>query len=159
MKHPPSLPETGPEPCARRMLEVVPLVMRVIRREMRGAMGEQLSVPQFRLMAFLGRHGGTSLSAVARHLGVADATASTMVERLVRRGLVSRGTHPEERRRVALDLTAEGSCLLAHARTQARTYLAGRLASLDEAGLAQLQEGLDLMAAALDPGEPRETRS
>lgn len=156
MSHPSMHAEASPERCARRILEVVPLVMRVIRREMRGAMGEKLSVPQFRVLAILGRQGGSSLSAVAEHLGVTGATASNMVDRLVRRGLVSREPDPAERRRVMLDLTAEGAAMLAHARTQARAYLAGRLSALDPAQLDQLLEGLASMAEALVPQAPRE---
>lgn len=79
--------------------------MRVLRHEMRREVGEALSVPQFRVLAFLGRNGGRSLSTVAEFIAVAAASASAMVERLVRRGLVVREGDPKERRRVRLRLT------------------------------------------------------
>lgn len=144
-------PDTLADTCARRLLETVPFVMRVIRQEMRGVAEENLSVPQFRVLALLGRHTGASLSSVAKHLGVADATASTMVDRLVRRGLVSREVHPQERRRVVLDLTQEGRSLLSRARAQARTFLATALAAWSGPELQQLEESLERLSQTLEP--------
>ena len=142
--------EADAEACARRLLETVPLVMRTIRREMRGATEENLSVPQFRVMAFLGRNCGASLSAVAEHLGVKDATASAMVDRLVKRSLVGRETHPTERRRLELRLTSAGTALLERARGKARAYLAGRLAAATQGDLSALAQGLELLRRTME---------
>lgn len=147
-------PSRPAEACARRILEVVPRIMRTIRQEMRAATGDQLSVPQFRTLALLGRRRGVPLSAVSDHLGVADATASTLIDRLVRRGLVTRQTHPEERRRVALDLTPQGQELLEGARARARSFLAQRLAPLGSERLERLTEDLGLLESILDGPQP-----
>ena len=125
------------------------MVMRAIRREMRGATDEKLSVPQFRVLVFLGHNRGTSLSAVSEHLGVKDATASAMVDRLVKRGLVERETHPVERRRLELGLTRAGTTLMERARGKARAYLAGNLASASRADLQVLAHGLDVLRRIL----------
>ena len=98
--------------CARQILEVLPRAMDLLRFEMRQEAVEGLSVPQFRVLAFLDRNPGTSLSSVAEFVGVANATASSMVDRLVRRGLVLREGNPRERRRIMLELTREGASLL-----------------------------------------------
>lgn len=140
--------------CARHALETVPLVMRAIRREMRDATKKQLSVPQFRVLAFLGRNRGASLSAVAEHLGVQDATASAMVDRLVKRGLVRRETHPVERRRLDLGLTRAGLSLTERARGRARAFLAAKLAGAGSADLRTLVQGLDVLRRVLSE-EPR----
>jgi DNA-binding MarR family transcriptional regulator len=121
---------------------------------MRGATEEKLSVPQFRVLAFLGRHQGASLSAVSEHLGVRDATASAMVDRLVKRGLVGRDTHPLERRRLELRLTRSGHSLLATARGRARAYLAKSLAKAKPADLKALARGLDLLRRTLETRAP-----
>lgn len=147
-------PTQPAEACARRVLDVVPRIMRTIRQEMRGATGDQLSMPQFRALALLGRRRGASLSAVSDHLGVADATASTLIDRLVRRGLVTRQPHPEERRRVALDLTPQGLELLEGARARARSFLAQRLAPLGPERLERLTEDLGLLENLLDGAQP-----
>src|SRR5215211_5109443 len=83
-----------PELCAREVMETVPLVMRFIRAEVRSRRAPSLSVPQLRVLTFLSRTPGAPLSSVAEHLGVARSTASAIVDRLVRRKLVSRTVHP-----------------------------------------------------------------
>jgi DNA-binding MarR family transcriptional regulator len=138
--------------CARAVLEVVPQAIRFLRKEMRHEAGEGLSVPQFRVLAFIGRTPGASLSAVAAFVGVADPTASAMVERLVRRVLVRREGDPAERRRIMLTLTPHGAALLERARAHARTCVEERLAGLDDSELATLSAGLELLRRTL--GQP-----
>lgn len=134
-----------PEACAREIMETVPAVMRFIRTEMRRRRGARISVPQWRTLALLGRAPGSSLSDVAEHLGVSRSTASVLVDRLVRRGLVERQRHPQERRRVRLSLTARGEALLARARAHTRARLVQRLAGATPSHLACLAEGLALL--------------
>ncbi len=140
--------ETTPEDCARAVMEAVPLVMRSIRSEMRRQRGPQLSVAQFRVLAFLSRHPGACLFAVADHLGVARPTASILVDRLVRRGLVTRARDPEERRRIALRLSAAGARQFQQAREATRAWLVGVLRGQSPLSLQQIAEGVTLLAAA-----------
>jgi DNA-binding MarR family transcriptional regulator len=137
-----------PDLCAREVMETVPLVMRFIRTEMRSRRAPSLSVPQFRVLTFLSRRPGAPLSSVAEHLGVARSTASAMVDRLVRRKLVSRTTHPEERRSVVLTLTPAGTQHLQHVRAAASTRMAKVLAGLPAADLLQATQGLTLLGNA-----------
>jgi len=137
------------EPCARQILEVVPRAMRFLREELRQGAGAALSIPQFRVLAFLGRSPGASLSAVARTVGVTDPTASLMVNRLVQRRLVTRTGNPAERRRVMLALTARGAGLLEQARLHARARVAKRLDALNGSELSALAQGLAVLDRAL----------
>ena len=141
--------ETHAEACARRILETLPAVMRVLRREMREGMNGKLSVPQFRVLAYLSVAPGASLSEVADFVGVAGATASAMVERLVRRGLVAREGDPNERRRIMLALTTEGADLLERARAHTRKRVAEGIAGLTDAELSAVSSGLDALHGAL----------
>jgi DNA-binding MarR family transcriptional regulator len=137
-----------PDLCAREVMETVPLVMRFIRAEMRSRRAPSLSVPQFRVLTFLSHRPGAPLSSVAEHLGVARSTASATVDRLVRRQLVSRTTHPEERRSVVLTLTPVGAQQLQQAREAAATQMAKVLAGLPAAELLQVIQGLTLLGKA-----------
>jgi DNA-binding MarR family transcriptional regulator len=137
-----------PDVCAREVMETVPLVMRFIRMEMRSRRAPSLSVPQFRVLTFLSRRPGAPLSSVAEHLGVARSTASAIVDRLVRRKLMSRTTHPEERRSVVLRLTPAGTQYLEHAREAASSRMAKVLAGLPAADLLQVTQGLTLLGGA-----------
>jgi MarR family transcriptional regulator for hemolysin len=145
--------------CARRILETVPAVMRLVRSEMRREAGEVLSVPQFRVLRYLGRNSDASLTEVADFIGIANATASAMVERLVRRALVVREADPEERRRVRLRLTGEGSALLERASSRTRRRVAARLSSLKPGDLKALARGLDLLRLTLRTPSEEERES
>lgn len=130
------------ERCAREVLDTVPQIMRVVRREMRREGGPLISVPQFRALAYVRRHPGGGLSGVAGHLGVAPPTASAIVDRLVRRGLVDRVSDPAERRRVVLTLTPAGARLLARLRARAQQRVTVRLARVPAAELRRITAAL-----------------
>jgi DNA-binding MarR family transcriptional regulator len=85
---------------------------------------------------------------VAEHLGVSRSTASAIVDRLVRRQLVSRTEHPEERRCIVLTLTPAGAQHLQQAREAACTHMAKVLAGLSTAELLQVTKGLTLLGQA-----------
>ncbi len=138
------------EACARRVLEVVPQVMTVLRREMRSGARWDLSVPQFRVLAFLGRAPRASLTELADFAGVAPATTSATVERLVRRGLVIRTSDPLERRRLQLELSNEGAELLERVRAHIRTRIAKLVLEKDNADQESIVAGLDELSRVLD---------
>ncbi len=120
----------SPDECANQILETTPLIMHAIRAEMRSNRLPELSVPQFRMLGFLNRHEGASLSDVADHMGLTLASMSKMMDGLVTRGLVTRQTHAQDRRRVALALTAEGRRTWERAHEATRACMVGWLAAL-----------------------------
>ena len=136
---------TSPKDTARAVLEVVPLVMRTVRTEMRYAGALNLSVPQFRTLGFVARNPQTSLSDVAEHIGLALPSMSKLVYGLVERKLLIRQSYSDDRRRIMLELTARGDTLLqsAHASTQAA--LAKRLSALDESERATVVQAMHIL--------------
>ena len=70
----------NPEESASELLEVVPIVMRDIRSEMRSRSSPYLTVPQFRTLAFVSRHEGSSLLDVAIFMGLTPPSASGLVD-------------------------------------------------------------------------------
>jgi DNA-binding MarR family transcriptional regulator len=131
--------------CAAKVMETIPLVMRFIRADMRDRKATELSVPQFRTLAFLDRNPGASLAELSEHLGVTCATASANTERLVQRNFVHRCDHPSERRRVSLKLTTEGKDHLDATRDLTRAYIADLLDSLSEEQIAKIDDSLALL--------------
>ena len=93
------------EACAHEVLDVVPLVMRAIRAELRRHRTADLSLAQFRTLAYLNSHAEVSLSEVAEHIGLSLPTMSKLVDGLLGRGLLTREEDPADRRRVILCLT------------------------------------------------------
>jgi DNA-binding MarR family transcriptional regulator len=116
--------------CAREILDVAPLVMRAIRREMRSRRAPLLSVTQFRALVFLDRHPGATLSAMAEFLGLAPPTVCRMIDKLVAGGLVHRGTASADRRRIPLELTSRGQSGLEAARRGTLTWLSAQVGRL-----------------------------
>ncbi|WP_315788425.1 MarR family transcriptional regulator [Fischerella sp. JS2] len=139
--------------CAARVMETIPLLMRFIRADMRTHSADSLSIPQLRSLAFLKRNPGASLSEVAEHLGVTCATASTTIERLVQRHLVQRTDHPQERRRVVLNLTEEGKQLLEQSQQKTRAHIAEILKDLTPEQVSQIEEGLALLKNVFEQTE------
>jgi DNA-binding MarR family transcriptional regulator len=132
-------------------METIPLVMQFLRSQMRSHNSPDLSVPQFRALAFLDRHPGASLSAMAEHLGVTRATASAIAERLVQRNLVDRRERPEERRHIVLKLTQAGSEYLQQVRNTSRAEIAKMFASLSVKQRQRIVEGLSILSEAIVP--------
>jgi DNA-binding MarR family transcriptional regulator len=129
-------------------METVPRIMRAIRAEMRRQGAPLLSVPQVRSLAFLHRSPGACLSDLAEHLGVSRPTASALVERLVKRGMVTRTTDPRERRRIVLTLTPLGDRHFRRTRRSTQAWMATVLAGQSLHALGRIAEGVLLLEKA-----------
>jgi DNA-binding MarR family transcriptional regulator len=133
-----------PDAVAALVIDVVPLIMRAIRTRMRQYRAG-LSLPQFRVLAFLDQAQGASLSEVAQHIGVTLPSMSKMVDGLVEQRLVSREFASTDRRRITLALTPHGRALFNAARTHTRAYLAHLFESLPSAKRAILVDALETL--------------
>jgi DNA-binding MarR family transcriptional regulator len=137
--------------CVSLVMEVVPQIMKVIRSEIRSHRPSDLSVPQFRILNFIRRHPGASLSHLAEHMGLALPSASKMTDTLVQRGLVIREMSSKDRRRVTLSLTEEGASLIQSAREATRIRLANRLANLSDDDCRQVMQALEKIQPIFTP--------
>jgi DNA-binding MarR family transcriptional regulator len=135
----------APEACAALLLEVAPLVMRVIRRQMRGSRSADLSVPQFRALGFIARRPGSSLGDLAEHIGLSPAAASRLVDGLVARGYAERRDSTADRRLVELRVAPAGAAILETTRTATRSDLAVRVAVLSEEQRAAVVQALGVL--------------
>jgi long-chain acyl-CoA synthetase len=87
-----------------------------------------LSLPQYRMLAFLDDMGSTAASALAGRLGVSRPSVTALIDGLVARGMAERTADPRDRRRVAHVITATGQAALA----AADAAVTDRLASLSD---------------------------
>ncbi len=111
-----------------------------------------LPVAQLRVLNVLGRdlpaHRPT-MGELAESLGVALSTATQIVERIEKRGLVQRAHgDPDDRRVVRLTLTAQGRELVENRRRLRRARLARALAALDTSQQTALGQALSPLADA-----------
>ncbi len=142
------------ETCASAVLDVVPTVMRAIRAEMRGQRSD-LSVPQFRSLMFIARHGGPSLLEVAQHLGLTAPSTSKLIDLLEKRSLVTRRASTEDRRRITLGLTAAGSALRRQALSEAQRKLSARMAELAPSELDAVARAMSVLQRSFpETGRP-----
>lgn len=138
---------------ADQVLEVIPLVMRVIRKEFRSRRDPDLTLPEFRSLAFINRAPGCSLNEVAEHIGLEPPSASKLVDSLVRRGLVSRQEDSDDRRRIRLSILPKGKTSIDAAFEHTREFLAERLAHLSESQSHELLQAIETLKEAF-AGEP-----
>ncbi|HEY5487628.1 MAG TPA: MarR family transcriptional regulator [Candidatus Limnocylindrales bacterium] len=108
-----------------------------------------LTFGQLRLLFKLRQSGPVSIGELANLLGVTDATASELVDRVERRGLVIRVHRADDRRVVDCQLSDEGVRLLAQVAGARREGLRQALTVLTPDELAQFDRLLCLMAERL----------
>jgi DNA-binding MarR family transcriptional regulator len=98
------------------------------------------------------RHPGMSLSELAAEEGITAPALSGHVDRLERAGLIARVRSSDDRRRVGLRITDEGSRLLRRVRARRTTWLAERLRALEPEELEAVTAALPAMWRLLDEG-------
>ena len=139
--------------CAREVLDTIPLIMCAIRTEMRKRRKFDLSVPQFRALAFLHHFPNASLSDVAEHVGLMLPSMSKLMDGLVARGLVTRRESSGDRRRVDLALTPAGKSVLEMAYKECQAHLAvvlGQLGAGERAAVIRAMQTLRTIFTATE---------
>lgn len=131
--------------CARAILDTVPAIMQAIRVEMRLERMHELSVPQFRTLAYIARHPGCSLSDVADFIGLTLPSMSVLINGLVGEGLVLRESSLIDRRRVMLNLTEAGAAVHTRALNGTMAWLRERLASLSDEECQTVLQVMELL--------------
>ena len=141
------------EDTAQQMLEVVPLVMRTIRSEFRGQRSRDLSVAQFRALAFIKSNDGSSLSSLATHIGLTLPSMSKLIDGLVSRGLVARNSHQQDRRKICLQLTRAGKTELEAAYDHTQAFLVQKISSLKKEDLDMVFCSMQILKSLFAAGQ------
>jgi MarR family transcriptional regulator for hemolysin len=138
--------------CAQELMDTAPKIMQAIRVEMRRGRGADISIPQFRTLAFIQRNPDSSLSNLAEHLGLTLPSASKLVDGLVKQKFLIRQESKTDRRRLTLGLTAAGGSIVNSARTNAQANLAKRLDGLSLAEMEMLHQTLQRLRPLFQQG-------
>jgi len=128
--------------CAHELMDTAPRIMQTIRVEMRRGRGSDISIPQFRTLAFIQRNPDSSLSSLAEHLGLTLPSVSKLVDGLVKQKLIVRQESKTDRRRLTLGLTSIGLSIVKTARANAQANLAKKLASLSSPELDTIYQAM-----------------
>lgn len=113
-----------------------------------------LSIPEWRVMAVLGRFGRLPAREIAGHTAMDKVKVSRAAQALVARGLVARAADAADARLHWLALTRAGRRMHAAIVPMARTLEAEVLDGLDPAEIAALHRALARIAARLDGEGP-----
>jgi DNA-binding MarR family transcriptional regulator len=107
-----------------------------------------VTLPQFRLLAVLAGPEPVPSGQAAKTLGLDPSTVTRLGDRMVSAGYVTRGTSPQHRGVVTLELTASGRDLVATADAWRRYELARIMARLAAPEQAAVTAALELLVAA-----------
>ena len=120
----------------------------------------QLSAPEWRTMAVLGRYGAMTANSVVERTAMDKVRVSRAVARLLVHERITRRTDPGDRRRAILDLTAEGRAIYAQVVPMVlavENELLSDLSSEERAMLDEIVGKLERRTAqAFGGGEPEE---
>ncbi len=142
---------TSPREAAALVIDSVPLLMRLLRIKFREKRSGELSMAEFRTLAFVDANRGASLSETAGHIGLSLPSMSKLVDGLVGKVLLTRTAHGADRRRICLGLTPAGRRELHEGYRHAESFFSNKLAELSEDERAQVAESITRLKELFDP--------
>jgi DNA-binding MarR family transcriptional regulator len=127
----------------RRWLEV--FMRRSMRNFFQFAKGNDLSMSQIYTLFHLHRIGAGNVSYIGKELGVTNAAASQMVERLLQQALILRFEDPDDRRNKQIVLTDKAQRILRDSILARQSWVEdlAMILSLEEKG--QISAALQIM--------------
>lgn len=131
---------------AERLVNVVEDLQRRARNSVLDVwQGQDMTIPQAKTLVLLETMGPLRMGAIARHLGSGLSATTALVDRLVEKGLVERGSDPGDRRVVTCELTAAGREALEQFLTTGRERAMQVADLLQPEQLEAVVEGLELL--------------
>lgn len=107
-----------------------------------------ITMAQLKVLLVLYMNGPSRMTPLASGLGVSLATATGVLDRLVERGLVSRGQDPQDRRVVVCRLSPKGQAQLSDLWRVSRANARDLLRAMDPSRLAVVQQALQALLEA-----------
>jgi len=105
-----------------------------------------LTMPQMFALRYIYHKQECNISDIARELGVTNAAASQMLDRLVGQGFIRRQEDPHDRRNKRLTLTEKGGSLIRESAGAQRQWLEALVASMSPDELEKLAEAMEILA-------------
>jgi DNA-binding MarR family transcriptional regulator len=144
-----------PEPVVSTLQQWVEVFMRrSMRNFIRYAHDSGLSMSQIGALFHIHQQGCSGVGDMGDHLGVSNAAASQMLERLVQQGLVSRAEDPNDRRAKQIALTERGRQVVGESIQARQSWLEALALSLSPAEKEQVDQAIKILiqkAASLEP--------
>ncbi len=129
--------------------ELRPLILQLNRALRREVAPLGVTAGQVSLLAVISHNEGLSVGALAAREGMSKPAICGYLDRLEASGLIVRVRSQTDRRRVGLELTAEGRKLLRAVRSRRTAWLADRMQRLNDTQAAAIQNALEPLALLL----------
>ncbi|HEV2235585.1 MAG TPA: MarR family transcriptional regulator [Ktedonobacterales bacterium] len=113
----------------------------------------EMTPQQYWLLRHLQHHGPTSISELAKALGITAGTATVACQRLEKAAFVTRTRQAQDERVVQVALTEQGQALIQAWRTQRREALTHLLSVLDEDEQEELHGLIERLLIAAEAQE------
>ncbi|RZS87310.1 MarR family transcriptional regulator [Motilibacter rhizosphaerae] len=110
------------------------------------AHADDVTLPQLRALTLVRGKGPLRLSDLAAELEIDTSTATRLVDRLVRKGLLNRSVEAADRRALRLTLTPAGRGLLRRMTEYRKRELRKILAQLSDEELVDLRAGMQALS-------------
>ena len=144
----------GIRPLIQQCSDAISRLTGVYRREDLGWLDLEMSMGQLKAVILLNCSSHLTVGGLARALGIAEPSASILVDKLEKRGLAARETDPADRRRTPVAVTEAGRQLVSQLRSVRDGKLNAWLSEVPDDDLRALLRGLDaLIRAAETPGQ------
>ncbi len=115
---------------------------------------EDLTQVQLSCIRFAHLHPESSVGMIADGLGVSDAAAAKLIDRLVKKGLLIREEDSQDRRVLKIKLTEAGQNMLESVCSMEDSYFASVLRQMPSKSLQDLEHGIvDFLKVALEKPE------
>ncbi len=135
-------------PGAAEALQAATRVLAGVALRSLDVLDSAVTLPQFRLLAVLAGPEPMPTGQAAKTLGLDPSTVTRLADRMVSAGHVTRGTSPQHRGVVTLELTASGRHLVTTADAWRRHELARIMARLAAPEQAVVTAALELLVGA-----------
>lgn len=137
---------------AESIIENIPLVTRLLRRQMRSHVKNQLTIPQFRLLLRLSQQP-SSQSELAEWLGVTAPTMSKMIDSLLKNKMLTRQYQEKDRRKQKIELTIVGKKLIQKQQKFATKMFLKKIEKLTKNEKEKLKDGLEILIKLVNNNE------
>ena len=118
---------------ADRLADFVMMTQRSCILNLSGELNRgKLSFPQFFLLTYLSSEDYLTMSAIAKKMGHSTAAATGLVDRLEKLGFVERVHAAEDRRKIMVRITSNGSAIVATMRQHIASELAELMDEMDD---------------------------
>lgn len=131
----------------RRIIRAVDLYSRQL------SMRHSLTGPQLVCLRQLVAQGPITPGCLAREVSLSPATVSGILERLERRGYLTRRRRPEDKRQVLVEVTTKGRKLVSQTPPPLHERFTRRLAELPEAEQAEIDRVLERVVSMMEAEE------